>query len=81
MHENISPDQALEFSRFVEWAFGAIIAGGAAYSTRFLSQISRSIAELNKQVSVIIERTAWHEKTITRHDERISKLEGRPIQD
>lgn len=81
MNELIPPGQEMELGRLIEWALGTILAGGAAYSTKFLSQISKSIADLNSQVGVIIERTAWHEKTIGRHDERISRLESRSNED
>lgn len=41
---------------------------------RILSKTQKSIQTLNKQVAVVIEKTAWHERELTRHDKEIEKL-------
>ena len=58
----------VNWQQFVDLSFYAICTGGLAYMVKFLSKISDSINELNKQMAVIIERTGSHEN-------RIQKLE------
>ena len=40
-----------------------------------IDEARKSVDELNLKVAKIIEKTAWHEKTIEIHDERIRVLE------
>ena len=64
-----------DFTKFVEWGFYGIMAGGVGWSATFLSKISKSISELNVQVAKILERTAWQQQELEKHEERIGRLE------
>lgn len=61
----------MEFAKFIEWAFLGILSGCAIYGVQILAALSRSIHELNNKISIIIEKTAWHEKWLERHDDEI----------
>lgn len=66
----------MEFSKFIEWAFMAILASAVTWCVRILQDISKSISQLNTQVGTILEKTHWHEKEIDRHDKRLGRLES-----
>ncbi len=66
----------VEFGKFVEWGFMAVLTGGVAFSTKFLGKISKSVSDLNTQIAVILERMNWHQREIESHGSRISKLEN-----
>ena len=65
----------MNFPQFVEWVFYGIIGGSSVYAVNVLSDLKSSIEKLNERVAVIIEKTAWHEKQLEKHDERINNLE------
>lgn len=64
----------MDFSKFVEWAFQAILLGIAAYGASAIGGIKNSVNELNTKIGIIIEKTQWHEKWLERHDEEIQKI-------
>jgi hypothetical protein len=71
----------MDFDKFVEWAFMAIIGGGVAWSASFLSKISSSITQLNTRLATVLERTAWLGKEVENLDNRIVHLERNKSQD
>ena len=64
----------MEFQKFVEWAFYGIMGGAAVWGVSLLAGLKNSVEKLNQQIAVIIEKTAWHEKWLERHDEEIAKI-------
>lgn len=64
----------MEFSKFVEWAFLAIISGAAVIAVGILSSLKNSVNELNQKIATIIEKVTWHEKWLERHDDEITNL-------
>ena len=66
-----------EFPQFVQWSFELIVSGGIVYGVAVLGGLKKSIEELNVKMAQVIERMTHHEKAIDKHDERISKIEGR----
>lgn len=67
----------MDFGKFVEWAFLAIIGGSVAWSAGFLSRISQSVTELNVKLATIMERLSWQSRELDDHGNRIRKLEGK----
>jgi len=64
----------MDFSKFVEWAFYGVVGYAAIAVVQLLSMLKKEIAELNSKIAIIIEKTAWHEKWLEKHDDEISKL-------
>lgn len=71
----------MDFNKFVEWAFQALIIGVAAYGVNVLASVKNSIVdldksvnELNSKIATIIEKVTWHEKWLEKHDEEILNL-------
>lgn len=54
--------------------FGVHIMAGIK---RSIDETRKSVDALNVKVAHIIEKTAWHEKTIDSHDNRLRNLEGK----
>jgi hypothetical protein len=67
----------LDFNKFVEWAFLAIIGGSVAWASRFLGKISCSISELNSKIATVLERSEWHGRELKDHSKRIDRLENK----
>lgn len=57
----------MEFAKFVEWCFYGIVGSACTYG-------AYSIAQLNTNLAVIIEKMLWHEKIIDRHEQEIEEL-------
>lgn len=55
----------------IKGSMGALIS----YGVHVLSGMKKSIDDLNKNMSEIIERTKWHSKEIDRIDSRLERLE------
>ena len=67
----------LEYSQIVTWVFYAmatVIGGGVL---NILRKLTSSVEELNIKMAVLIEKTAYHEKELEKHDNRIGALENR----
>lgn len=64
----------MDFSKFIEWAFQALVVGIAAYGVGVLSSLKNSVNELNNKIATIIEKVTWHEKWLERHDDEITNL-------
>ncbi len=54
-----------------------LAGGGIAWTAKILAEISKSITGLHSQIVLIVEKTAWHEKEIEKHEDRLSELEKR----
>lgn len=57
----------MEFKSFIEWSFLGIIGLSAP-------AIVALMWKMNDKLAVIIEKVAWHEKWLERHDEDIKNL-------
>ena len=64
----------MDFAKFIEWSFYGIIGFSALFAVSILANIKTSINELNSRIAVIIEKTAWHEKWLEKHDEEIKRI-------
>lgn len=64
----------MDFSKFVEWVFYGVVGYAAIAVVQLLALLKKEIAELNSKIAIIIEKTAWHEKWLEKHDEEIQKL-------
>lgn len=64
----------MDFSKFIEWAFQALVVGIAAYGVGILAGLKNSVNELNNKIATIIEKVTWHEKWLERHDDEITNL-------
>lgn len=64
----------MDFSKFIEWAFLGIISGSAIYAVGILGSLRNSVNELNNKIATVIEKTAWHEKWLEKHDLEILNL-------
>lgn len=60
--------QRLDFSRFVDWAFMAILSTLMSLAVNKISELSKSVNELNTKMEVVISTNAVR-------DERISVVE------
>ena len=70
----------MTFPQFVEWIFYTLISGVSLYVAAKLGKLTDSITILNEKIAVIIEKTAWHEKQLEKHDADIEALKGiKPI--
>lgn len=67
----------MEWREFAEWALQAALAGGVCYAAAMLSQMRKSVEQLNSQMGVILERDVWHQRWLEKHDEEISRLNRR----
>lgn len=57
----------MNFNQFIEWGFlGIISACGPA--------IVYLLYDLNNKIAVIIEKVAWHEKWLEKHDQEIKRI-------
>jgi len=65
----------MQFTQFVEWGFLALITGAISWTALILKGIGKDIAELNKQVAALLEKTSWHEKALDNIQVRTTKLE------
>jgi len=68
----------MDFPSFVQWVFYGVIGSAAAMGVSILWHIKNSIDVLNERVAVIIEKTAWHERAIEEHNNRLRDLETKP---
>lgn len=65
----------MEFSNFLTWGFTGLLSGILVYAVKVLTDIKRSVEELNERMATIIEKTFWHEKEMEKMSARISSLE------
>lgn len=55
-------------SRLLDW-------GILGVGVKYLSSISGNLSKLNEKIAVLYERSDSHDKTLERHDDRISRVE------
>lgn len=67
----------MEFQKFIEWLFYAVLGGSALYAVSVLQHLKTSIDQLNVSVATLIENKSWVEKTLEKYDERITALENK----
>lgn len=65
----------MEFSHFIEWGFYGVISGGVIYGVSILAALKASIDSLNASMSALVEKSEWIEKTLDRHESKLSDLE------
>lgn len=66
----------MDFTKFVEWVFYGVVSAIGVYGVSILSNLNQSVKILNERVAVIIEKTAWHEKWLERHDLELNRLDN-----
>ena len=59
----------------IDLAIKASMGAMVSYGVHVLSGMKKSIDDLNKNMSEIVERTKWHSKEIDRIDGRLERLE------
>ncbi len=57
----------MDFGHFIEWAFYGIVGSCAVAGVAILSKLSH-------QIAVLLEKVAWHEKWLERHDDEIQEV-------
>lgn len=67
----------MEFSNFLTWGFTGLLSGILVYAVKVLTDIKRSVEELNERMATIIEKTFWHEKEMEKMSNRIVLLENK----
>lgn len=67
----------MDFSHFIQWGFEGLISGALIYGVSVLTNLKSSINILNERIATIIEKTAWHEKELEKHEHRIIRLESK----
>ncbi len=67
---------ALDFAKFIDWAFLGSISGGIGWMVIFLGKVNRSLHELNAKLGIVIERQTWHQSELEKHENRIQRLES-----
>lgn len=65
----------MDYSHFVQWVFYGLLSFGAFSIIRILGELKDGVQLLNEKVAVVIEKTAWHEKRLEEHHERIREIE------
>lgn len=67
----------MQYAEFVQWVFYGLLSFGAFSIVRILGQLNEGVQLLNEKVAVVIEKTAWHEKRLEEHHERIREIEAK----
>jgi hypothetical protein len=67
----------VNFHDFVTWGFQGIVTGAIVFGVAEIKGLRSSIESLNQQIAKTIEKTAWHEKELDKHEDRIHRLETR----
>jgi len=67
----------MQFNDFLTWGFTGLVSGILIYAVKVLTDIKRSVEELNERMATIIEKTAWHEKEMEKMSNRILALESK----
>lgn len=65
----------MEFSNFLTWGFTGLLSGILVYAVKVLTDIKKSVEELNERMATIIEKTFWHEKEMEKMSARINAIE------
>lgn len=65
----------MEFGTFLTWGFTGLLSGILVYAVKVLTDIKKSVEELNERMATIIEKTFWHEKEMEKMSSRISAIE------
>lgn len=65
----------MKFDKFVEWAFYGIIGTAAILGVEILSDLNKSVNQLNIQMATVIEKNNWVMRTLESQDARIQALE------
>lgn len=60
--------------QIVQWIVQGCIGIIASVAVKQLSHIAQSIEELNRNVAILLERTASHERILTRHESELDFL-------
>lgn len=67
--------ERLSFSRFVDWAFLAIITTIVSQGASQIGKLSNSIQELNQKMAVAIEKLGNQDHRLNSCEERLGALE------
>lgn len=74
----------MDWPQTAQYIFYGLLSG-AAYLAVYtmngfkdsLENLKDSVIELNKNVATVIEKTAWHEKVLDRHEEELNNLRNK----
>ena len=64
-----------KLAEVIQYGFYALMSLVTSYGVTRLSSLVKSVDTLNVEIAKVIEKSAWHEKELTKHDLRLSKLE------
>ena len=54
----------IDYNMLIQWIFFGVVGGSFMFAVNILSQLRRSIDELNVKMATIITTISYHEKTI-----------------
>lgn len=54
----------VDYNMLIQWIFFGVVGGSFMFAVNILSQLRRSIDELNVKMATIITTISYHEKTI-----------------
>ena len=64
-----------QWEQFLDWGLKALLGAICVQGVNILSQMKKSIDDLNSKVAIIIEKTDWHSKELDKLENRVTKLE------
>lgn len=67
----------LDFSRFVDWAFMAILSTLMSLAVNKISDLSTSVNELNTKMEVVITSNAVRDERLSKVEQKIEALEAK----
>jgi hypothetical protein len=66
-----------DFNRLIQWGFEGLAVGAICLGVSVLSDISKSVNDINAKIVLVIERTDVHTKMLESHESRLRDLEIR----
>ena len=65
----------MKFEDFIYWFFLGVVSGGVILITQILKGINDNLSDMNIKMAIILEKTAYHERELTKLDNRLSIVE------
>ena len=66
--------ETANFEQFIVWTFYGVVSFSAIFGVKVLTKLTQSIDQLNIKMAEILQTSAWHEKTLDRHENKIQDL-------
>lgn len=63
------------FNRIIEWSFFGMVSVIGTGFLRAMRKLNQGVSDLNAKIAAILEKTHHHERTLEKHDERITVIE------